>query len=49
MNVILVPSTGAESQEVASIINKYLRRGRKGMIQCAAELTKASYKGNARL
>lgn len=35
--------------EVETIINKYLGKGRQGALQCAAELTKAGYKGNARL
>lgn len=35
--------------QVETIINNYLGKGRKGAIQCAAELTKAGFKGNARL
>lgn len=31
------------------ILKKYMGQGRKGAIQCAAELTKAGFKGNARL
>jgi hypothetical protein len=34
---------------VKNILNKYLGQGRGGALQCAAELTKAGYKGNARL
>lgn len=35
--------------EIENILNKYIGQGRKGMILCAAELTKAGFKGNARL
>lgn len=38
-----------DNHPVELIINKYLGKGRSGMLQCAAELTKAGYKGNARL
>lgn len=34
---------------IANIMNKYIGKGRGGALQCAAELTKAGYKGNARL
>jgi hypothetical protein len=34
---------------VENILNKYLGQGRGGALACAAELTKAGYKGNARL
>lgn len=35
-------------KEVEGILNKYINKGAGGAIQCAAELTKAGYKGNAR-
>lgn len=38
-----------QSIQVEQILNKYLRQGRKGAILCAAELTRAGFKGNARL
>lgn len=34
---------------INDIINKYLGQGRIGVLQCAAELTRAGFKGNARL
>lgn len=35
--------------QIEDILNKYLGNGQKGAIQCAAELSKAGFKGNARL
>lgn len=35
-------------KDVSDILNKYLGQGRKGALQCAAELTKAGFKGNAK-
>lgn len=35
--------------ELEDILNKYIGQGRAGAIQCAAELTRAGYKGNAKL
>lgn len=37
------------SPQLSNIITKYLRQGKKGMLSCAAELTKAGFKGNAKL
>jgi hypothetical protein len=34
---------------IENILNKYLGQGRGGALACAAELTKAGFKGNARL
>jgi hypothetical protein len=34
---------------VENILNKYLGQGKAGALQCAAELAKAGFKGNARL
>jgi hypothetical protein len=34
---------------VENILNKYLGKGKAGALQCAAELAKAGFKGNARL
>lgn len=34
---------------VENILNKYLDKGKGGILACAAELTKAGFKGNARL
>jgi hypothetical protein len=42
--IYLVPNNDI----VKNISNKYLGQGRGGALQCAAELTKAGYKGNAR-
>lgn len=36
-------------RDIEHILKKYNGTGRKGALQCAAELTKAGYKGNARL
>jgi hypothetical protein len=38
-----------ENDIVQNILNKYLGQGRGGALQCAAELVKAGYKGNARM
>ncbi len=36
-------------EQVAPILNKYRGTGRGGALQCAAELAKAGFKGNARI
>lgn len=33
---------------IKDILNRHINKGRKGAIQCAAELTQAGFKGNAR-
>lgn len=48
-NVVLVPSSSAESQQLVEILMKYIGKGKGGILQCAAELTRAGYKGNARI
>lgn len=39
----------SDADSVYEILFKYLGKGRKGAIQCAAELTKAGFKDNARM
>lgn len=39
----------ASEKIIASILNKYIGTGQKGALQCAAELTKAGFKNNARM
>jgi hypothetical protein len=36
-------------RRIEEIVNRYLGKGRGGALQCAAELVKAGFKGNARL
>jgi len=44
-----VKSIWIQNPGVESIINRYLGKGRDGIIPCAAELHKAGYGGNAKL
>lgn len=42
-------SGGQSGGQIEDIINKYLGSGRQGALRCAAELSKAGFKGNARI
>jgi hypothetical protein len=48
IELIGVDNNQSEADQVSSIVNKYLGKGKAGALQCAAELAKAGFKGNAK-
>lgn len=45
----LEPTSDPKVKEIKNILTKYIGTGQKGALQCAAELTKAGFKNNARM
>lgn len=49
LNAFPISNTIVIYSNLQDIMRKYIGQGRKGAIQCAAELTRAGFKGNARM
>jgi hypothetical protein len=45
---LIEPDTGEEMKDLEQIMNRYAGQGRQGSLACAAELSKAGFKENAR-